>query len=260
MAIRSILFSIIIAGFTISNANAQEMMQEGNGISKFINKYRLSLFGGIGSSNLNPTSSQSGGDYNYSVSKVAGRTSYAFGLNAEKRIDRRYSLYSGLSMEWLGGTILANAPVFLAADSNEYARSASMSYRLQYLNVPLGLKLKASSINKFTIYGLVGADLGVPIGRKANYTITTSDTVNQTIANVGEKLKFNTIVPVSIAYQLGAGTEFKITEDNSAYITLLYRNGFIDHTQPDNLNKPKALFKDGVVRSNNLSLRLGFFF
>jgi Outer membrane protein beta-barrel domain len=260
MGLKFTFYSIIIAGLCITSANAQETVQEGNGISKFINKYRLSLFGGLGSSNLNPTSSQSGGNYNFSVSKVKGRTSYAFGLNAEKRIDRRYSLYSGLSMEWLGGTILANAPVFLAADSNEYARSASMSYRLQYLHVPLGLKLKASSIKKFTIYGLVGADLGVPIGRKANYTIATTDAVTPTVSNIGEKLKFNTIVPVSVAYQLGAGTEFKITEDNSAYLTLLYRNGFIDHTQPDNLNKPKALFKDGVVRSNNLSLRLGFFF
>lgn len=255
---RKILLTSLL-GLIVTVANAQETGTNETGLAGFINKYRISLTAGIGSSNLKPTSTNSGGNYNYTVSKIKGRTSYALGLSAEKRIDRRYSIYTGLSMEWLGGTILADKPVFTAADSNEYARSANYTYKLQYLNVPIGLKLKATSIEKFTVYGLVGLDLGIPIGRKANYTVAKYIAADS-IANTGEKIPFASIVPISLAYQVGIGSEFKITEDNSAYCSILYRNGFIDHTNPEKLGKAKASFKDGIVRSNNLSFRVGFFF
>jgi hypothetical protein len=235
---------------------AQEAQQ--SGLANFINKYRIGLFGSIGSSNLNPTSSSSGGSYNYNISKVKGRMSFGFGLSAEKTIDKRYAIYTGLGLDWIGGTLLATTPKFTVADSNEYARLANMTYRLQYINAPIGLKLKATSIDKFTIYGLVGLNLGVPIGRKADYVITKYDATNLNIQS--EKLSFSTITPVSVAYQIGAGTEFKVSADNAAYLSIIYTNGFIDHTNPKAIDKPNAKFSDGVVRSNNLCARLGFFF
>jgi hypothetical protein len=251
------IYFAILSLFIISKGFAQEQNSE-SGLASFINKYRIGLYGGIGTSNLNPTSSRTNGDYNYTVTRIGGKASFAGGLSAEKVIDKRYSITTGLGLEWIGGTILNDSPLFSKADSNEYARKAEVTYRLQYLNLPIGLKLKASSIKKFTIYGLVGLDVGVPIGRKADYVISKYD--SSTIGNQGEKLRFATITPISLAYHAGLGSEFKITSDNSAYITLLYMNGFLDHTNPTKWNKPNAQFRDGIIRSNNISFRLGFFF
>ncbi len=227
-----------------------------DGLEKTLSKYRFGVFGSIGYSNLNPTSSNTNNLNNkYDVSRHGGKASYGFGLSAEKMINDKYSLYSGLSMEWIGGTTIANATSL--ADPTTYADSMHIGYSLQYLQVPLGLKLKATNIDRFQIYTQLGLDAGILVGNKASYTI--KDANNLIVTEEKEKQKLGIVNPFSLAYQVGLGTEFKVTKENSAYVTILYRNGFLDHTLPGNRIDGQK-YNDGNVRSNNICLRIGYYF
>jgi hypothetical protein len=221
-------------------------------VEKAFDKYRFGVFGAIGSSNLNPTSTKAVDDNNtYSVARDGGKLSLAFGLSAEKVFNERYSIYSGLSLEWMGGKIVSNASS--AVDTTTYADIADYKYNLQYLQVPLGIKLKATNIDRFQIYTQLGLDAGFLIGRKATFTVDGD-------SYEGEKLPLKVMNPFSLAYHVGLGTEFKVTKDNSAYFTVLYRNGFLDHTLPGGNASPYKKFSDGTVRSNNIMLRIGYYF
>jgi Outer membrane protein beta-barrel domain len=233
---------------------------QSNKVEKALNDYRFGLFVSVGSSWLKPSSSAASIDaINYAVTKNANKTSFAFGLSAEKVLNDRYAIYSGLSMDWIGGGITSATTNLLAGVADTaYARSADMKYNLQYLQVPLGLKLKATNIDKFQIYGQIGMDLGIMIGRKA--TSSVIDYAGITNAVSGEKLGIKTMNPISLGFQVGLGTEFEVSKTNSAYATILYHNGFIDHTLPGGRTTAERKFADGNVRGNNISLRLGYYF
>ncbi len=234
-------FALCLANQIFAQSKAEEILT----------RYRFGLFGGVGYSSLKPTSSKAGTDYIYDVAKNNGKLAIEFGLNIEKGINKRYSFYSGLGLNWMGGSITSTKNVFTGKDSSSYANSAAMKYKLQYLQVPFGLKLKATSIDRFQIYTQLGLDAGILIGRKANYTIDGA-------TNTNEKLGIKTLNPISLGFQAGIGTEFEVTDNNSAFAGILYHNGFLDHTFP--LQRGTKPFNDGNVRGNVITVRIGYYF
>jgi opacity protein-like surface antigen len=230
-----------------------------NKVEKALNDYRFGLFVSTGISWLKPSSSTASiNAFDYDVTKTNNKTAFAFGLSAEKVLNERYSIYSGLSLDWMGGGINSTATTPINIADSAYTKIADMKYNLQYLQIPLGLKLKATNIDKFQIFGQIGMDLGFMIGRKANYNITS--VTNKVIAKDGEKLGISTMNPVNLGFQVGLGTEFEVTKTNSAYVTILYHNGFLDHTLPGGRTAAEGKFADGNVRGNNVSLRIGYYF
>jgi opacity protein-like surface antigen len=244
---KKITLILVALGLSGSTLMAQSKAED------ILTRYRFGIFGGIGFSNLKPTSSTDGTDYKYNVLKNGGRAAFEVGLNMEKGINKRYAFYSGLGLNWLGGKILSTAASLTGADSANYAIVADMKYKLQYMQIPLGLKLKATNIDRFQIYTQLGLDAGILIGRKADLVIDGVTFDNQ-------KLPIKSMNPLSIGYQIGVGTEFKVTDNNSAFAGIMYHNGFIDHTIPSARSATDKKFNDGNVRGNSFTLRAGYYF
>ncbi len=212
-------------------------------LGRKISKFRFGLFIAPGIASMKPASATTGVTEKYNVSKGKGKTAFAFGVNAEKPINNKYSLVTGVGLDWQGGNIAATKTS--GTDSNYI--NTNVAYNLKYIQVPLGLKLKATSIDKFQIYGQVGLDASVLIGNKTNST-TFGD---------GVSLK-RTLSPLTLGMDLGIGTEFRVSGENSAYVALMYRNGFTDATIPQLRSGNK--WQDGNIRTNVYSLRIGYFF
>jgi Outer membrane protein beta-barrel domain len=217
-------------------------------------KYRFSLFAGLGITSLKPVNSTSD---NYAVSKTKNHTGFLFGISADWNLNDRYTAFTGIGLDWRGGSISSvHDSTVLKAD---YLRSTAVDYKWQYVTIPLGLKLKAAELDKLKIYAQTGVDLGIMVSQKGNYAGVLGTGLAATpIAN--SKLKgFANAVPVNFGWSIGIGGEYKLNKSNSGYATLLYRNGISDATAP-NLNSAGNKYNDGNIRSNTFSLRIGYYF
>jgi opacity protein-like surface antigen len=247
---KKLLLTLCTVALVVNGVQAQDYTSErlpsksGGKLSKF----RFGLYLAPGISSLKPASATTGSVEKYTVAKGKGKASFGFGLNAEKPLTNKYALVTGVGLDWQGGSMVSTKT---AGTDTSYV-SSNVAYKLKYIQIPLGLKLKATNINKFQIYGQIGLDASILIGNKSDGTIGTG-----TVAGVSLK---KTLAPATLGMDLGIGTEFKVSEDNSAYVALMYRNGFTDATIPQLRSAADKQWQDGNIRANNISLRIGYFF
>jgi opacity protein-like surface antigen len=257
---KKIVLVSLLFGALASNVQAQNETAE-----RISRKYRFGLFGNVGSTGLKPVAATASGNGNdYDVKKEKGRIGYGIGLTVEKPLTESATLYSGLGVDWYGGQIsaarkVANPDTAIASD---YARNANITYKLQNINLPIGLRLKASNITeKMFLYGRVGADLGLVIGRNAAYTIVGQPPIGSldTLQSSGSRLGIKTVNPLQVGWHFGAGVEYKVAK-NAAFAEILYRNSILDATLPQFRTDAEYKFADGNVRTNNIAIRIGYFF
>ncbi|HNB81846.1 MAG TPA: porin family protein, partial [Chitinophagaceae bacterium] len=246
-------FSFILLatlGFMSNTLQAKESKTD-----EIFKTYRFSLYVGPTFNSLKPTATRSD---NYVVSKGKTNVGFNFGIGADYNINDRYTIYSGLGMDWRGGALSVMHDSTQALE-NGYLKDADVKYKkMQYLSVPLGLKMKAVEINQFRVFAQTGLDLGILLSQKGDYTIRLAN--DSLIARTNEKLGGTaTVVPVNMGWCIGAGTEYTLNDKNAIYATILYRNGFIDATTPLS-NDLTRKFSDGNIRSNSVVIRIGYFF
>lgn len=251
---KQLLLSALLMAGLCSIAKADNKTEE------MFKKYRFGLFAGPSINSLKPVANSSDG---YQVSKEGGRLGFSFGLMADYNVNERYALYSGIGLDWRGGKINTQLPVNLNPKTG-YLRGANVKYKTQYLTIPIGLKMTATTIDKIKIQALAGFDLGILLSQKGDYTFTTNyDSVAMkynTVTAENQKLaSIATVVPVTLGWSIGACGEYDINGKNAVIVQLVYRNGFVDVTTPKT-NKTGYQFSDGNVRSNSFDIRFGYTF
>ena len=227
-----------------------------------LNRIRFGAYIAPNLSWMKPTATKDG---NYAVQSDGSKLGFTYGLMAEYFFARNYGIVTGLQVNSTGGkqsSTIINTPT-----SGAYVTSAKFDYRIQYLEIPLALKLRTDEINGFRFFGQLGATLGINIGKKATYTVNYhSDTTNKVAE--GDKIKLDgslTIAPIMLQMNIGAGAEYPINNKLSAYVGVFFNNGFTpDATSPNRFNNAtlgyQGEFADAKTRLNNISLRLGLFF
>lgn len=238
-----------------------------------LRKTRLGLFIAPNNSWMKPTSSKSN-DGLYLVDRDGSKVGYSWGLMVDHFFAENYGISTGVQLNTTGGIINATydptkLPNPLTAG---IVKSAKMDYRLQYFEVPFGLKLLSDDLSGgVRIFGNIGVTAAINIGKRGTYTVTYTDTVtgnptaiqDYTIDGENERLRGGlSILPVLFQMNLGAGMEYQITQKMSLYLGLFFNNGFApDVTKPNELKMDyRGEFTDGNVRLNNLSLKVGMFF
>lgn len=223
--------------------------------AQLIKNVRISLFVGPTFNSLKSTAASSD---NYQITKGDNNVGFSFGLNADYNINSNYAIYTGLGLDWRGGGIKVVHDSTKQLESG-YLKDADVKYKkMQYLTIPLGLKLKAVESGKMKVYVQTGLDLGILLSQKGDYIFKLADNTIESKTN--EKLRNKaTVFPINIGWCIGLGTEYKLNPEHSIFAAMLYRNGFIDATTP-NSNDESYKFSDGNIRSNALVIRVGYFF
>ena len=161
--------------------------------------------------------------------------------------DEKGAFATGLEIVHGGGSLKYEEGVNKGLRRNEAAAINAAQYydiKLQYIQVPLSLKLKTEEKNKFTWWGQFGTYTGFLIGARTDIKY----------GNVSEeKVKINKqAVPLNMGLLLGAGGEYSIAEKTDIYFGLGFESGFIDVTR----NKK---WDDDKVTLKRWALRLGIF-
>jgi hypothetical protein len=173
-------------------------------------------------------------------SVVSGSSAIGFdaGLTVDKYFAENYAFSSGISITSLGGNLSFNDPVTFKNASASIV-GASVKYKLQYITVPLGIKLKTKQIGYFTYF----ANLGFNLQMNIRAIGTSNDgALNDNISNEVNLL--------NLGYFFSAGAEYSLGGNTSAIFGLTYSNGFIDITNNDNAK----------ITTSGLALRLGLMF
>lgn len=126
-----------------------------------------------------------------------------FGIAADYNMNDRYTLFSGIGMDWRGGGIIATHDSSKTLTTG-YLKDADVSYKkMQYLSIPLGLKMKAFEINDIRVFAQTGFDLGILLSQKGDYTfkLANDSVYSRTKEKLGGKA---TVVPITMGWSIGA--------------------------------------------------------
>lgn len=162
------------------------------------------------------------------------RFSFNYGAIVDFVIDNneRYTITSGLTIDMTGGNLKGVSP------DGQY--KSSMVSKVQYLEIPIGLKLRSNeSASNLTFYGTLGIVNGFKIRSRANYQYSGVNDLEEGVVpvNISEKnvrvkdLDFypnaiKKINPYHMALHFEAGTEFRVSDNTSLVGGLYFRNGF----------------------------------
>lgn len=164
---------------------------------------------------------------------------FSYGLLGDFNFAENYSFSTGLTITTINGksTEVRNFAGTSPASQAEY----EFKYKLQYVEIPLTVKLKTSKINEMRWYGQFGLSNDFKVGSKLDSKTSGQPEIKNGSANV----KF-----YRAGLIIGAGGEFDIAGNTSIMAGLTYNNGFTDITRD----------KSTSIRNHYLGLNLAVFF
>jgi hypothetical protein len=177
------------------------------------------------------------------IEKDGTKLGVSGGLIVEKYFRPNYGLTSGLSVTSLGGNILYKDTVEIISGTSTPVRikgGSTVGYTMNYLTIPIALKLKTNEIGYLTYYAQLGFTMQINISTKA-----TSTGSQLSKDNVPKEIN-----SLNLGYFFGGGFEYNLSGNTRILAGLFYNSNFIDVLSNNNY---KALV-------NNLTVRVGILF
>ncbi|MBN1598007.1 MAG: PorT family protein [Bacteroidales bacterium] len=170
----------------------------------------------------------------------------AIGINGGLLIDnyfqKNYAIHTGISLGTQGGSLSYNDSISMEVygERESFPPGTTVEYRLNYITVPLGLKLRTNEIGHFSYYARLGFTNQFNIKAKAS---TSDNALNKDVIK-------DEISIYNLSYHFGLGVEYSLTEDTSLTFGAVYHNGFLDVTKS----------KSSKIYSRIVSFRIGVIF
>jgi hypothetical protein len=178
------------------------------------------------------------------------RAGFCFGFNFNKYFTNNYAFSTGLNISSAGGRIYNTSQIEMEFNNSSEIIPANekVTYKVQYLCLPLGLKFKSNQIGYLTFFSDIGIDPKVVIGGKVD--IASPDIKDESAMN--EINKFN------LAYHIMPGIEYSLGGTTAIVIGVGYEKNFLDVTK-DLTGQPYNQPKDKITH-NIIKFRFGINF
>ena len=198
---------------------------------------------------LTPTFSWFKSDYE-SVENDGLKLSNRAGVNIDYNFVHNYFFSTGVFINWQKGGLKysdANVPFDIDDDMvvfNTLEESVTIDYKLRYLEIPIGLKLKTNEIGYMTYFAKFGLNMAFNIS-----SLGDANQLSVEEADFSEEVNF-----INVGYHIGGGVEYALSSDFILSGGITFQQGFIDVTSnTDGREKDKTIL-------NNLRIGLGIFF
>lgn len=193
------------------------------------------------------------------------KAKFGYGMMAEYAFTNNYALAFGLEHKMAGASLDfsadADARYKSSEDTTEY-QLLTRTYRYDYVNIPITLKLMTNEIGYFTYFGQFGADISVLASArtKDDRRQLKSVTVDSTgfseeffeSASTDFEGRYNQSMFINVKLRIGAGFEWNFSGNTSLVASISYHNGFIDlmrEADNDKINNQEGLFKYDADRN-----------
>ena len=177
---------------------------------------------------------------------------FSYGLITDFNFADRYAFSTGIDITYRGGKFktVEQLKTVLNEDS---VISTSSTYKLQYIEIPVTLKLKTNEIGSITYYAQVGFAPGINIRARESYESSIQRTVAGTTfntsleeSNIDVSGKINSF---NLSMIIGLGFEYTLSGSTALVGGIQFNNGFID-----------TFDNEAKVNSNYIALTLGVLF
>ena len=169
---------------------------------------------------------------NKDIEREGYKLGFSYGVQTEFRIQENYAIASGVQVAYRGGKLK------LVYDDSLNIPDAVVNYKLQYVEIPMALKMKTNEFNKIRDYGMFGLSPGFII--RAKYDTDDED-------DIDAKKDINVF---NVNMLIGAGLEYTISGSTALTGGIEFNNGFFDVFDG----------KDAKGVSNYLGLNIGVLF
>jgi hypothetical protein len=169
---------------------------------------------------------------------------FSYGLLADFNIAPNYSFSTGLTVTTINGkSTEINPSPYYDSSLGTNPTAYNLKYMLQYLEIPLTLKLKTEKVGDVRWYGQFGLSNDFNIGAKQDVSLSGKKLVDR--LNVKQDINF-----YRAGLIIGAGVEYDVARNTSITTGLTYNNGFTDISDD----------KSRSVKNHYLGLNFGVFF
>ena len=167
------------------------------------------------------------------------RPGLAFGLTYDRYFARNYAFSSGISIINASGRLSYSDTLLIRFKNSETELNAgdNITYRIQYLSVPLGIKLKTNQIGYMTFFANTGINPKVIIGGKGDMPSKNIEKVNVT-----EELRL-----FNLGYYITIGTEYSLSGRTAIVLGIAYEDNFMDVTK-DYAGQPEDKISHHMLR------------
>lgn len=173
------------------------------------------------------------------VVNKGGRPGFSLALQVDNYFTENYAFSTGIGILWMSGRLNYSDTLHLRFKNSEIfvPGNEDIIYNIQYLSVPVGLKLRTNQIGYITFFTNIGLDPKIMIGGKAD--IPFSDITDE---NITEELRL-----FNLGYHLTAGIEYSLGGNTALLIGLGYENVFLDTTK-DYEDQPVDKIGQHIIR------------
>ena len=167
---------------------------------------------------------------------------FSYGLLADFNFAENYTFATGLTITTINGkSTEVNVPPYY--DGSDTQTAYDLKYKLQYIEIPLTLKLKTVKVGDVRWYGQFGLSNDFNIGAKQSSEAAGKPKEDN--RNISDQINF-----YRAGLILGAGGEFDIADHTSITAGLTFNNGFTDIAED----------KNHKVRNHYIGINFGVFF
>jgi hypothetical protein len=179
------------------------------------------------------------------------KLTFSWGFMAEYFFAENYAFASGIEFSSYGGKLTTPNPSAIV----------NMDMRMNYIDVPLTIKMRTKEIGYMRYFGQFGITPGFNISSKADLeSITTIGGVTTTITQEDEDIKSD-IVPLNVSLLIALGLEYGLSGNTALVFSASFHNGFLDIADfsiPDPQNT--ATTKSAKLNTNAIRLNVGILF
>lgn len=166
------------------------------------------------------------------------RIGFGYGLITEFALADNYSFSTGLESVYSGGEL---------RNIDSLGTTINTTYRSQYLEIPVSLKMKTNEINYITYFAKFGGGINMRLNSFADIESKDNKGDVVTLNDIDIKKDINFF---RIAFHIGVGIEYSLGGTTAILAGLNFNNGLTD------------IFKDKDIKGKNnfITLNLGVLF
>jgi opacity protein-like surface antigen len=159
----------------------------------------------------------------------AAKVKFGYGITTEFAFGNNYALTVGVEHKLSGASLKFDQfPRYTTEESDTlFLNLSQRNYKLDYVVLPLTLKLMTNEIGYFTYFGQFGIDASFLVRARANDQGTYSTDPNASV-EIDNRDIFREISIFKVGLNVGVGAEWNFSGNTALVMGFSYHHGFID--------------------------------
>ncbi len=184
---------------------------------------------------------------------------FSWGFISDFTITENYSVGTGFNINYLHGKIQSpyEQDIIKDEDTTSYTGTLNRKLKLQYIELPVTLKMTTNKFDKLLVYGQIGFSLGFNVKAKSEDDFSYKDESGSLKIESDEREISEELTLLKGALVLGGGIEYYIDNSTSIVLGITFSNGLSNILKGANTADPSI---DQKATTSFMELTIGVIF